>query len=107
VVKRIVLYGKSVFIAGLAATLSSHPGLDLYYRDNDSLDDFPPADVIMADVAEIETFQALSNLCARSGMILVGVDTSANTLTVLTGKSHPANSMQDVLDVLKGNFPTT
>jgi hypothetical protein len=40
-------------------------------------------------------------LCALPGVILIGVDDIANTVTVLTGRTRPLHATHDVLAALK------
>jgi len=58
-------------------------------------------DIIVTDLCDITVSESLPMLSALPGVMLIGVDAIANTLTVLTGRSHPAIGLQSVLDALK------
>jgi hypothetical protein len=105
--KKILLYGNSILIAGLASKLKDVPGLVVQrWQDENAaglerLKNSEAPDLIVADLRDGKTSQALSTLCALPGITLVGMDALTNTITTLTGQSHPAHSMQDVLELLK------
>lgn len=105
--KKVLLYGNSILIAGLASKLQEMPGLAVErWQDEDSaglerLKNSPVPDLIIADLRDAKTSQALSTLCALPGVTLVGLDALTNTLTTLTSQSQPARSMQEVLELLK------
>ena len=100
-IKKILLYGNSILIAGLTSKLGQVEGLEVTQMVEGELGDISNMNMIVVDLREGKTSQALPILCATPGVLLVGMDAITNTLTVLTGQSHPAHSMQDVLDVLK------
>jgi hypothetical protein len=105
--KTVLLYGNSILIAGLASKLQDVPGLVVeQWQDEDSADlerlkNSATPDLIVADLRDAKTSQALSTLCSLPGVTLVGLDALTNTLTTLTGQSQPARSIQEVLDLLK------
>jgi hypothetical protein len=100
--RKILLYGNSILIAGLTSKLLQVEGWEVLQMEHGEPDDLISAvDIVVADLRDVKTSQALPMLCAIPGVLLVGMDAFTNTLTVLTGQSHPAHSMQDVLDVLK------
>lgn len=100
-IKKILLYGNSILIAGLTSKLELVEGLEVTQTENGNLGDLSGVDVIVIDLRDGKTFQALPRLCDAPGVLLVGMDAITNTLTVLTGQTQPVHSMQDVLDVLK------
>jgi hypothetical protein len=100
-IKKILLYGNSILIAGLTSKLEKVEGLEVTLAEDGELGDLSGLDMIVIDLRDSKTSQALPRLCTTPGIHLVGMDAITNTLTVLTGQSHPAHSMQDVLDTLK------
>lgn len=99
--RKILLYGNSILIAGLASKLGQVDGLEVTQMEDEVLGDLTGLAVIVVDLRDGKTSQALPRLCAAPGVLLVGLDSITNTLTVLTGQSQPVQSMQDVLNVLK------
>lgn len=105
--KKVLLYGNSILMAGLAAKLEAAPGLLVRRWQNDDPtgleqikgEDIP--DLLVADLRDARTSESLSALCALPGVTLVGMDAITGTLTSLTSRSHPAHSMQEVLELLK------
>ena len=100
-IKKILLYGNSILIAGLTSKLGQVEGLEVTQMVEGELGDISNMNMIVVDLREGKTSQALPILCAAPGVVLVGMDAITNTLTVLTSQSHTAQSMQDVLEVLK------
>jgi hypothetical protein len=100
-IKKLLLYGNSILIAGLTSKLRQAEGLVVTQMEAGDLADLSGVDVVVVDLRDGKTSQALPALCAAPGVLLVGMDAITNTLTVLTGQSYPAHSMQDVLDALK------
>jgi hypothetical protein len=100
--KKILLYGNSILIAGLASKLEQVNGLEVMQTEEDgNLGDISGLDMIVVDLRDPKTSQSLPRLCTAPGVLLVGMDAITNTLTILTSQSHPAHSMQDVLEALK------
>ncbi|MBI5964576.1 MAG: hypothetical protein HY863_13945 [Chloroflexi bacterium] len=100
-IKKILLYGNSILIAGLASKLGQVEGLEVTQMEEGDLGNPLDVNMIAVDLRDAKTSQALPVLCAVPGVLLVGMDAITNTLTVLTSQSHTAQSMQDVLEVLK------
>jgi hypothetical protein len=98
---KILLYGKSVFIAGIVSILADNPNLDLQHSNVSNLDDLPAADIILADLSEAKTLRALPQLSAKLGSTLVGIDPATGATTILSGTSHTLNSMQELMTFLQ------
>jgi hypothetical protein len=95
---RILVYGKSVFIAGIAHILAGDPNLDLRFGNGSNLvDDLPAVDIILADLCEAETLRVLPQLSAKQGSTLVGIDPATSTTTMISGKSQALNSMRELM----------
>jgi hypothetical protein len=99
--KKILLYGNSILIAGLTSKLEQVAGLEVTCAEDGDLGDLSGLDMIVVDLRDNKTSQSLPRLCTAPGVLLVGMDAITNTLTVLTSQTHPAHSMQDVLEALK------
>jgi hypothetical protein len=75
--------------------------LEVTCAEDGDLGDLSGLDMIVVDLRDNKTSQSLPRLCTAPGVLLVGMDAITNTLTVLTSQTHPAHSMQDVLEALK------
>jgi hypothetical protein len=105
--KKVLLYGNSILIAGLAAKLQNAPGLAIQRWQEEGpsglerLKNGEIPDLVVADLRDAHTSQSLSALCALPGVTLIGMDALTNTLTSFTSQSRPAHSMEDVLELLE------
>ncbi len=97
--KTILLYGKSVFIAGLASILEKSPDLKIIKGENLDFSEATYPNLILADLCDVETIRALSKLFALHAP-LVGIEPSASVVTVLSGESHSAQSVQELMAAL-------
>ncbi|MBI5295732.1 MAG: hypothetical protein HY869_09670 [Chloroflexi bacterium] len=100
-IHKILLYGNSILIAGLISKLAQVQDWDVSQVQDGCVGDLSGVDVIAFDVRDNNIADTLPRLRGLPGIALVGLDALTDTVTVLTGHSHPAHSMQDVLDVLK------
>lgn len=98
--KCILLYGKSVLIAGLASSLEKIPDIEIIRGENLDFCEQTTPDLILADLCDAETVRALPSLCAFEGAPLVGINPATSTMTVLSGKSHSAQSVQELMSFL-------
>jgi hypothetical protein len=99
--QKILFYGNSVLIESLTSKLQKIEGWEVKRREGGEVRELDNVNFIVTDLCDVTTSEALPMLSALPGVMLVGVDAIANTLTVLTGRSHPYHAMQDVLDMLK------
>jgi hypothetical protein len=99
--RKILLYGNSILIASLTSKLGQVEGWEVAQVEDGCIGDLSGVDVIAFDVRDNNISEALPKLRGLPGISLIGLDALTDTVTVLTSHSHPAHSMQDVLDVLK------
>ena len=99
---KILLYGNSIAIESLASKLKQMDGWEVRHTKSGEVRDIFGLDYIVADLCDSATSQALPMLSALPGVILIGMDPIADTLTVLTGRTRPLGSTQTVLNALKG-----
>ncbi|MCX6082108.1 MAG: hypothetical protein NTW32_21480 [Chloroflexi bacterium] len=99
---RILLYGNSILIEGLASKLKLKDGWAVKRTEHGEVRDVSSVDYIVVDLCDLTTAQALPMLSALPRIILIGMDPIADTLTVLTGRTRPLGSAQIVLNALKG-----
>ncbi len=98
---KILLYGSSILLERLASKLKQVNGWEVHRRDAGAVRNVDEIDFIVTDLCDVTACESLPMLSALPGVMLIGVDAIANSLTVLTGRAHPVSAAQDVLDTLK------
>lgn len=96
----ILFFGNSILIERLASKLRKLEGWDITQRVGDEPGDLSGVDFIVVDLRDGKTTLALNMLRTLPGVVLLGMDAIANTITLMS-QVHPARSMQEVLDALK------
>lgn len=102
--RRTVLYGNSVFLAGLALNCSNRPGLETATIDTDDPDAEQQLralspDVIVFDLAA-QPESAVRLLKECPDLRLIGVDATSNKLIVLSGYRSSVLTMDDLVHVI-------
>ncbi len=102
---RLVLYGNSVFLAGIKAQLEKTAGLELTSLEAGCPEivnlihrDRPHA--VVFDLAMGYPDFAVALLHEQPGLLLIGVDPSSNELLILSGRPQQALSFSDLEAVL-------
>ena len=101
----LVLYGNSMFLAGIKAELERQVALKLIAIDSGCSEalkqicDCNPCVVLFDMTSEQQGF-AVTLLRERPDLTLIGVDPSSNELLVLSGQPQPALSMSDLIKVI-------
>ena len=105
-----ILYGKSVFLAGLKAGLEREAALKFLMVEAGAEEVaalvhqcHPRA--LLFDLAEGQPDFAVSLLREQEGLELIGVDPSSNELLILSSRSARGSSLQDVLDAIHRAAP--
>jgi len=101
---KILLYGSSILIQTLASKLQKIEGWEVKRIENGEIRELDRLNFVVTDLCDITASETLPMLSALPGVMLIGVDAIANNVTVLTGRYHPSNSLQAVLDALKGSM---
>lgn len=115
---RLVLYGNSVFLAGIKAQLESYTAHDLYAPHEsfatlelitmdagcpelmDWICNYNPCAVLF-DLSEEHPGFAVTLLRKRPGLLLIGVDASCDQLLVLSNHPVQAHSIADLVQVIQ------
>ena len=100
--KRILFYGKSIFMTGLAAQLESRT--DMNVRQQSLLNGplrLGDIDVIIVDFDDVKAADILAILRARPDLKVVGVDAPGSAVTVLSGKVYLTHTLADVVQCLE------
>lgn len=102
---RVVVYGTSLNMAGIAASLKADSSLDVMHLDprlpsaRQRLNEFDPA-VIAFDLNDPDPGLDIMLLRERPGLLLVGVDPGSNELLVLSGHPVQALHVADLVEVI-------
>ena len=104
--KGLVLYGDSVFLAGLKTALSRYSALNPITveaeRHNSSaqIQALNPRAVVFDLSAEQPDF-ALRLLCDRPNLLVIGVDASSDEILVLSLRKEHVSSIADLVKVIR------
>ena len=110
----VLLYGNSVFLAGIKTHLVLYPEIELITLDARSPDvmerirDHKPL-ALLFDLAEGQPNFAIALLREQPGLLLIGVDPSRDELLVLSSQPVQALSLADLVAVIqrKNSNPET
>jgi hypothetical protein len=104
--QRILVYGTSIFLAGLAEQLHTLPNAQIHQRSTlDNLGDLAAFDVVVVDLNDAHTADVLTLLRARPDLKVIGVNAAAGALTVLAGQVYLAKTVDDILAYVGQNQP--
>ena len=108
--KRIILYGKSVILGTVAASLQSYPELEIipfepHPIETQDLMALKP-DVILFDLQALRPESALGLSVQRPELLLIGIDPDNEKLFVWSGKHAQALSDRDLVRVIQNNLPS-
>lgn len=103
--RRVILYGKSVIVGAVGASLRDAPGLEIVPL-------VPPVpkavvlgalapDAIIFDLEAAHPDAVLSLLRKRPGLLLIGVNPANDELLVLSGQQERAVAVADLLKVIR------
>jgi hypothetical protein len=102
--RRIILYGKSVIMGSVGASLRGVPGLEIIplappLPEAKDLAALAP-DAIIFDLDAAHPDAALSMLRQRPELLLIGVDPASDKLVVVTARESRAVAVADLLEVI-------
>ena len=103
----VVIYGNSVFLAGIRADLKGRTWLQLVTVEPGSPDalrrirELNPA-VVLVDLAAAQPDVAISVLRDRPEIILIGVDPSSDKMLVLYSRQEQPLSAADLVQMITG-----
>ena len=108
-IRKIVLYGNSLFMVGVEAGLKGKDGLDVLRIDatlpgaGQRLNALRPAAVVF-DLADPPSGFVLPFLREHLGLPLIGLDVSSNTVTVLYSQGYTATTVADLAQVIQAQL---
>lgn len=106
-ITRVVIYGSSLYIAGLAASLKTNPSLDVNHVCSGSQvfeqcrQAQAPAAFVF-DLSEMPAELVLLQLRACPGLLLIGVDAASEDILLLSGQQVRAVTMNDMAQLVSG-----
>ena len=107
--QRVLLIGDSILIDGIAASLKSNQRLHVLQVDpditavEDCIGAFAPG-LILFDANELQADSVVCLLKEHPGIHLVGLDTMASRMLVLSSYQRVAPSMRDLLQVVEDHI---
>jgi len=102
----VVLYGNSVFLAGIKAEFEREPGLELIVLDAGSpqavasIREHQPR-ALLFDMAEGQPDFALALLREQPGLLLIGVDPASVALLVLSNQPTQVMNLADLIELTR------
>jgi hypothetical protein len=104
--RHILIYGDSIFLAGLAEQVRTLPGVQVEVRHSlTGLGDLAAFDAVIVDLDNPATADVLTLLRARPDLKVIGVNQATGALTVLAGQVYLAHSLDDVIVHLEQPVP--
>ncbi len=111
-IRKVVLYGNSVFMAGVEAGLKSRDEIEVVHIDASlpdavqELDALNPAAIIF-DLASPPTLRfGLPFIREHLGMPFIGLDVTSNTVLVLSCQQYTALTVDDLAQVIRAQLAT-
>ena len=105
--QRVVLYGNSLVLAGMGASLKTYPGIELI-----CLDVQPPAaaqelgalspTAVIFDLGAVPPEFPFSLLRQQPDLVLIGVDAAGDKLLVLSGQQARSLTTEALVQVIEG-----
>ena len=111
--RRVVVYGNSLNMAGIVATLKTDTTLEVLCVKPDSANAWQSLDesgiaAIVFDLSDPPVCVDVTLLCDRPGLALIGVDLSSGKMLVLSSRPEQALSMADLVSVIhQKEFPSS
>ncbi len=100
--KRILLYGDSIFLTGLAAQLQTRANLEVRQQaPHTGPLDLGNLDIVIVDFNDVQAADVLAILRARPDLKIVGVNANNSAVTVLSGQIYLAHTLADVVGCLE------
>lgn len=102
----LVLYGNSVFLAGIQAALELDPGIELIVVDPGSTGvmeriHYHNPRALLFDLAEGQQDFAIALLREQPSLLLIGVDPSSDELLVLSNQPAQALNLSDLIELTR------
>ncbi len=101
-IKRILLYGNSIFLTSLAMQLQTRDDVDVCQQPlHDGPLNLSDVDAVIVDFNNVEANDVLAILRVRPTLKIVGVNAPGGAVTVFSGRVYLAQTLVDVVDCLE------
>lgn len=101
---KIVLYGDTLLLAALRASLVSYSGLNVVAVENPLADERDictlEPDVVIVDIATVQPASLYLLGAMLSNLLLVGVDAAMARVLVWSGRQLPASSTRELVNLI-------
>jgi len=103
----VALYGNSVVMSSIGASLRNRPGVCLLLVDSSQPDaaqqlEAPDIDAVIFDLAVTLPDWAVALFKLRPHMLLIGIDLAANKALVLSGQPTRVWTTDDLMQLIEG-----
>ena len=108
-VHRVAIYGNSLSVASIGASLQDRPGLELLALDEslpDAIRRLEPLmpDIVLFDLSIAHAVEdAVSLLAAHPNLVLVGFDLTNHRALLLSGKQSTVLTTDDLMKIIERN----
>ena len=105
--QRVILFGDSLILAGVRASLEANPGIETLTLDQpldgplEELHRLRPAAVIF-DLSAVQ-LDSLLSLLQQPDLLLIGIDPETHQVLVWSGKKASAEAATDLVNVIPTN----
>jgi len=108
--RTVLLYGQSLLLSGVAASLAECPGLQVaraatWPEAGRRLAEAVP-DVLIFDLANSNESHILPLLFKNPGLLLIGLDPEHNRAVLLGGQETRALTLERVREIVEGGGPS-
>jgi len=106
--QRVILYGDSLILAGVRASLETTPGIEFLVLDqplNRPLEELRllcPAAIIF-DLGAVQP-ESLLSLLQQPDLLLIGIDPETHQALVWSGRQTAAVAVADLVSVIRSDF---
>lgn len=102
----ILIYGNSLFVAGVAAELGTMPNLSIERIDTADLKMVPQLyatcpTLLIVDLATTSADIVLTCLIECPTLVLIGLDLKGSRVVILSSKSFPVTTVQELTSVIQ------
>jgi len=105
--KRVIVYGDSIFLSGIAETLRADLELrvvEIQTQNSEVKLKNSQPDIVVVDSSQISLDQVsllMLSFPSRPGLPFISLNADAKQLTVLSSQQYPAVSLPDLTQILK------
>ena len=107
--RMVLLYGQSLLLSGVAASLAESPGLQVArattWAAAGRLLAGQAPEVLIFDLTNVSESQILPLLFANPGLLLIGMDPECNQAMLVSGQPIRAYTTQDLVQLIQRHDP--